>query len=223
MPVEPVKILFLEDNNDDCTLIKYELRTASFSYSSFQVSTKKDFLDALETFKPDVILADYSLPAFNGMHAFKLFREQNICIPFILVTGFLTEEVAMECISEGVDDVVLKSNFKRLTQIIARSLELKKLEQDKQRISEELDRSNHELERLRTEAEKARAHELLSNREFEILCLIAHGSSIKEIASQLNLSPATVATYRARLLEKLNLKSNVDLTLFAVHNKLIDG
>ena len=222
MPLEPIKILFLEDNSDDLALMKYELREAALSYIACQVSTKKDFLKELVKFQPGVVLADYSLPMFNGMHAFRLFKEQGMCIPFILVTGSLTEEVAVECINEGVDDVVLKCNFKRLPQIISRSLEIKKLEKEKQRISDELKRSKQELEKLRKEAEKARTQDLLSNREYEILCLIARGLSIKEIASRLHLSSATVATYRARLLEKMNMKSNVDLTRFVLNNKLIE-
>ena len=75
---------------------------------------------------------------------------------------------------------------------------------------------------MKEKAETARAHDILSNREFNILCLIASGKSIKEIAGQLILSPATVATYRARLLEKMDLKSNVDLTRYSLQNKLID-
>lgn len=218
----PVKILFLEDDNTDLKLMKYELREAGFNHIGCHVSTKKDFLHELVNFQPDVVLADYSLPMFNGMHAFRLFKEQNMFIPFILVTGSLTEEIAVECIKEGVDDVVLKSNYKRLVQIISRCMEIKQLENESRRISNELNTAQDELERIRTESEKMRAHDLLSSREFEILCLIAKGSSIKQIAGQLNLSSATIATYRARLLEKLNLKSNVDLARFALRNKLIE-
>jgi DNA-binding NarL/FixJ family response regulator len=62
---------------------------------------------------------------------------------------------------------------------------------------------------------------LLSSREFEILCLIASGKVVKEIADKLSLSPSTIATYRARLMEKLELKSNVELTQYAIRNNLV--
>lgn len=216
------KILFLEDEAQDAEMMQRELDRAGFKHVSERVSSKKDFIIALTDFKPDVIIADYSLPTFNGMHAFRLFKERNIFIPFILVTGSLSEELSMECLSEGVDDFILKSSYKRLPQVIIRNLEIKHAEKEKERISFELMRKNEELVSLRENAEKARAYELLSNREFEILCLIASGSAIKEIADKLSISPATVATYRARILEKMNFKSNVDITRYALHQKLID-
>lgn len=216
------KILFLEDDQEDVEQMQYELKAEDFKNISKRVSSKKDFLDALTKFKPDIILADYTLPTFNGMHAFRLFKEQKKTIPFIIVTGSLNEQLALECLSEGVDDFILKSSYKRLPSVIIRNLEIKEAEKEKEKISAELERINDELKLMRAKAEKARGHELLSNREYEILCLIASGQSIKEIAEKLNLSPATVATYRARLLEKMNLKSNVDLTRYALRNKLIN-
>lgn len=216
------KILFLEDDEEDVEQMIYELKQEDFKPVSKRVTSKKDFLDALTKFQPDIILADYTLPTFNGMHAFRLFKEQKKTIPFIIVTGSLNEQLALECLSEGVDDFILKSSYKRLPSVIIRNLEIKKAEKERKKISAELERINDELKLLREKAEKERGHELLSNREYEILCLIASGESIKEIADQLFLSPATVATYRARLLEKMNLKSNVDLTRYALRNKLIN-
>jgi len=215
------KILFLEDNPLDVELMRRELHKAGIENIYRNVATKKDFVDALETFNPDIVLADYSLPMFNGMHAFRLFKDANFEVSFILVTGSLTENLAMECQLEGVDDFILKASFKRLPDLILRNLRLKQVEKERQKISAELDSKNEELKVLRDKAEKARAQELLSRREFEILCLIASGKAIKEIAGQLSLSPATVATYRARLLEKLELKSNVELAQYAIRNNLI--
>jgi DNA-binding NarL/FixJ family response regulator len=217
-----VKILFLEDSEQDVEFMVFELGVAGISVVPKQVSSKKDFLDALESFEPHVILADYSLPMFNGMHAFRLFKERNLSIPFILVTGALTEQLAVECLSEGIDDFILKESFKRLPSMILRCLENKKAQHEKQVLSLQLETKNQELAVLKEQSEKTKLHELLSNREFEILCLIAIGKSIKEIADQLFLSPATVATYRMRVLEKMRLKSNVDITLYAVHNHLVD-
>ncbi|MEW6470274.1 MAG: response regulator transcription factor [Bacteroidota bacterium] len=214
-----LKVLLLEDNDHDTELMIRELKASGFSIEYRQTDSKKDFFHELEKFRPDLVLADYSLPMFNGMHAFRLFREKNYAIPFILVTGSLTEELALECLREGVDDFILKKSFKRLPAVISRSLEIKQAEIEQQKVLAELERSNQELMQIR---ERNKLHGRLSNREFEILCLIASGKSVKEIAAQLYLSPATVATYRARLLEKMNLRSNVDLTRYAMRNKLID-
>lgn len=217
-----LKILFLEDEIQDVELMRYALESGGIKNIFKQVVSKKDFLEALDEFNPDVIIADYSLPMFNGMHAFQLFKEKNISIPFILATGSLSEEVAMECLSEGVDDFILKSSFTRLPLIIKKTLQIKRAEIEKGKILADLEKKNEELKILNEKSEQAKTHELLSNREFEILCMIASGKSIKEIADQLFLSPATIATYRARLLEKMGLKSNVQLAQYAIRNKLIE-
>lgn len=216
------KVLFLEDDEQDIELMKFEMKNAGLNIIGMQVLSKKDFLDALTSFNPDIILADYSLPMFNGMHAFRLFREFNIQIPFILVTGSLTEELTLEYLHEGIDDFVLKSSYKRLPQVMLRNIKIKNAEREAYKISEELEKASEEIKILKNNSEKAKAYEMLSNREFEILCQIALGKTTIDIAHELFISPATVATYRARLLEKLNLKSNVELTRYALKNKLID-
>lgn len=78
-----------------------------------------------------------------------------------------------------------------------------------------------EIKLLQSEVEKAKLNLLLSKRELEILYFIASGKTTKEIAKRLFLSPATIATYRARLLNKLELKSNTDIVLYAIRNGLI--
>jgi DNA-binding NarL/FixJ family response regulator len=217
-----IKVLFIEDDANDVKLMNRELQSAGINSIFKRVLSKKEFLFELEDFKPDVIVADYSLPMFNGMHAFRLFKEKKNPAPFILVTGSLDEQTALECLNEGVDDYILKSGFKRLPSIITRNLEIKRREIENKRIAAELESSKVQLMQLHQKTEKAKLHEHLSNREFEIFCMIASGKSVKEIAAQLFLSPATVATYRARVLEKMNLVSNVDITLYALRHKLID-
>ena len=74
---------------------------------------------------------------------------------------------------------------------------------------------------LDSDAAKA-AHELLSNREYQVLCKIGSGKTVKETASELALSPKTVSTFRARILKKMKLKSTTHLIRYAVMNKLVD-
>src|ERR1044071_2979731 len=182
----PFKILFLENEKQDVELMLHELKKDGIKNISKRVSTKKDFLDSLLNFKPDIILSDYSLPMFNGMHAFRLTKEKNSLIPFVLVTGTLTEELALECMHEGIDDFVLKSNLTRLPAVIVRQLQMKELRKEKQEIAAELEKKNEELKMLQAENEQSKIRELLSSRELEILILIAGGNSVKEIADQLS-------------------------------------
>ena len=115
---EPVKIdekvyklLWIEDLEDDILLAERKLRHAGLQFKTHQVMTKEAFLDGIENFKPDVILSDHSLPQFNSSAAYELYREKNLQIPFILVTGTVSEEFAVDCLQLGIDDYVLKSSL----------------------------------------------------------------------------------------------------------------
>jgi two-component system sensor histidine kinase UhpB len=139
------RILFLEDNRDDVELMEHELRSAKVDFTSTQVSRKKDILQRINEFEPNVILIDYSLPSFNGIEAFRMIRQERKYIPFILVTGALSEQVALEFLEEGVDDFILKSSFKRLPAAVVNAVRRKENEKERNRISQELQKSHAEL------------------------------------------------------------------------------
>src|SRR6186713_1066259 len=139
------KILFLEDNRDDVELMEHELRNAKIPFLSTQVSRKKDILDRVKEFEPDIILVDYSLPTFNGIEAFRMIKAEQQYMPFILVTGALSEQVALEFLEEGVDDFILKSSFKRLPAAIVNAIHKKSQEREQHRMGMELRKSHVEL------------------------------------------------------------------------------
>ena len=124
-------ILILEDVATDAELIERELHKADIGFTSKQVDTKEDFLRALTEFEPDIVLSDYNLPQFSGLEALRLLKEQNPLLPFILVTGSMTEEKAVECMKEGVDDYILKTSLKRLPSAVLNALEKKEAEREK--------------------------------------------------------------------------------------------
>src|SRR5882762_2298948 len=109
-----LRILILEDVQDDVVLIEYALRKDGIQFEMMQVDSQEMFIRGLHEFKPDVILSDHSLPQFNSMEALKICRAQGLTIPFILVTGTMSEEFAVSCLKEGADDYVLKLNLTRL-------------------------------------------------------------------------------------------------------------
>ncbi len=115
---EPLKILILEDNEDDAELLKRHLGKAGIMFSYRIVETRKDFITSLHEFKPDLIISDYSLPRINGMEALSLRKDYTPNIPFILVTGSLNEDIAVECMKAGADDYVIKQNLTRLVPAI---------------------------------------------------------------------------------------------------------
>ena len=117
------RILILEDQPTDAELAVRELRRAQLEFEFKRVETRDEFLDALKDFEPNLILSDYGLPQFNGLEALRLLKELKIDLPFILCTGSLTEEVAVECMKQGASDYILKSSLKRLPSAVLNALE----------------------------------------------------------------------------------------------------
>lgn len=117
-----IHILILEDNPADAELEEHELRKAGLAFISRVVDTREAFLKALEEFSPDIILSDYDLPTFDGIAALRITKEKCPDVPFILVTGKLGEEFAIEKLKEGAADYVMKGNLKRLVPSVERAL-----------------------------------------------------------------------------------------------------
>lgn len=142
------QILFLEDNADDVELMEHELHESGMQFTSRRVDNKDKFIKEVIDFSPDIILADYSLTAFNGMEAFRKLKSENLTVPFILVTGVLSEKLALDCLKEGVDDFILKSSFKRLPAAVISAIRKKEMQEEKKRIALELKKSHEELRLL---------------------------------------------------------------------------
>lgn len=116
------RILILEDQPTDVELAVRELRRADITFEYRGIETKESFLKELVDFSPDVILSDFALPQFNGLDALRLLKDLGIETPFILCTGSLTEEVAVECMKEGAFDYILKNSLKRLPSAVLHAL-----------------------------------------------------------------------------------------------------
>ena len=117
-----LKILMLEDLQDDVGLIERTLRKEGMAFSSKRVDSEEEFTLCLQHFQPDVILSDHALPQFNSLEALKICRKHAVNVPFILVTGTVSEEFAVSCLKQGADDYVLKSNMVRLPSAIHNAL-----------------------------------------------------------------------------------------------------
>ena len=115
---EPLRILVLEDVASDAELEIRELRRNGLVADWTRVETERDFRKALEEYRPDVILADFSLPSWNGLEALRVVRAVRPELPFVVVTGSLDEETAADCIKAGADDYVLKERLARLPHAV---------------------------------------------------------------------------------------------------------
>jgi signal transduction histidine kinase len=146
-----LNILVLEDSEDDFNLINYTLRKEGLVFTSQCVDAKEQFKNALDEFKPDVILSDHGLPQFNSMEALKLCREAGLKIPFILVTGTVSEEFAVTSLKHGADDYILKSNLARLPSAIMNAVKQRQLEKKKHKAETSLRKQNNELTKINKE------------------------------------------------------------------------
>ncbi len=148
---EALKILVLEDVPEDVGLIERVLQKEGMEFITQQVDTKEEFVTALKQFHPDVILSDHALPQFNSVEALRISKKDIPKVVFILVTGTVSEEFAANCIKQGADDYVLKSNLSRLPMAISNSLKQKSLESKKKKAENELRKQNEELVKINQE------------------------------------------------------------------------
>jgi signal transduction histidine kinase len=146
-----LKILLLEDMEEDVELINRTLQKAGLQFETKQVDTREGFIKALNEFKADVILSDHSLPQFNSVEALELCKGHGSQVPFILVTGAVSEEFAVTCLKQGADDYVLKSNLTRLPSAITNSLRQREAEQAKLKAAQALQSQNAELKKINKE------------------------------------------------------------------------
>ena len=117
-----LRVLLLEDDSNDAELIMIELQRGRVAHVAQCVSSKEGFLAALAEFKPDLILSDYKLSGFTGTDALVLARQQHPDLPFILVTGALGEELAVETIKRGATDYILKHRLAELVPAMLRAV-----------------------------------------------------------------------------------------------------
>lgn len=134
---ELLNVLILEDRQADAELMLHELRCAGFTPQYTCVDNKADYQAQLST-EPDIILSDYELPQFQAPQALTLLQERELDIPFIIVTGAISEEVAVACMKQGATDYLLKDRLARLGEAVRQALQQKALRDEKRQVQRAL-------------------------------------------------------------------------------------
>jgi serine phosphatase RsbU (regulator of sigma subunit) len=129
-----LQILYVEDNSDDAGLTIMTLKRSGLRFNMELVETEKEFISAITRSAPDLILSDHSLPGFTSIEAFKIMSSLRPGTPFILLTGSVSEQFALDCLLMGIDDYILKSNLIRLPSSIERVLSKKQISREKELI-----------------------------------------------------------------------------------------
>ncbi len=134
----PIRILMVEDVPTDAELAERVMRKEGLIFTLQRTETEKEFLKALDDFKPDIIISDYMLPEFDGMKALKLSLSHDPLLPFVVFTGSMNEETAVECMKAGATDYVVKEHNKRLPFAVKEALNQKMLRLEKKKAEENL-------------------------------------------------------------------------------------
>ncbi len=144
----PTRILFAEDVATDAELAIREIKKGNLHFTYRIVDTEDDFLQELINFKPNLVISDYAMPAFDGMTALKITRSLPDFIPFIILTGSMNEETAVECMKAGANDYVIKEQIKRLPFAVSETLEKMRNRAEKENIESQLRESEEKYRSL---------------------------------------------------------------------------
>jgi signal transduction histidine kinase len=147
-PTFKIRALAVEDDPADVDLVSRALQRNGFDTIVDVAETADSFTSKIRSNSYDVVLADYNLPTWNGMETVEILRREGMDVPVILVSGYLGELKAVECIKRGAADYVLKDNLTRLPDSVRQALREKKLREENRRTQEELTRSNRDLEQF---------------------------------------------------------------------------
>ena len=162
----------------------------------------------------DMVLLDISMPGRNGLDILKQLKSEKPALKILILSMHPEEQYAVRALKAGASGYLTKESTPlELTEAI------KKVSIGTKYVSSSL--AETLASHLETTTEKP-LHETLSNREFEVMCMIASGKTVKEIAGELSLSVKTISTYRTRILEKMNMKNNAQITHYTIQNRLVD-
>jgi PAS domain S-box-containing protein len=194
--MDTIRILLLEDAEFDAALIQRVLQRADMDFTATVAVNKEEYLHALQHDSFDVILADNSVPQFNALDAIEATREYKIDIPVILVTGTVTEDLAVKMIKAGTSDYILKDRLQRLPNAVLNAIEKHGLEIEKRKNLEHLIKS----QALMKESERL-AH--LGSWELDLTTGITYWSDEKYriLGYDINSVPASFDNFMARVHE----------------------
>lgn len=202
---------------DDHTIVRRGLKEILLDEFAnaliFEVANGIELLKKVRTEKVDIVITDISMPGMSGMDALKQLKEEFPKLPVLILSIHSEDQYAIRMLRAGASGYLTKESasdelIKSVRYILNGRRYISAW------VAEKL------AETLDMPAGKT-LHESLSDREFDVLKLIATGKTVSEIADLLSLSVTTISTYRARILEKLRLRNNANLIQYAIENKLI--
>lgn len=209
-----IKVLIGDDHAIVRQGLKQILSEESGMFFCGEAENGNSVLSAIYKENWDVLILDISMPGLSGLDILKEVKKIRPRLPVLILTMHSEEQFALRSLKAGASGYLTKDSApEELVKAV------KKLLDGGKYVNQQL------AEILATDIERDTdkpLHDSLSDREYQVMRLIASGKTAKQIADQLALSVKTISTYRARLLEKMNMKTNAELTHYAIQNKLVD-
>ncbi|MDD2991043.1 MAG: response regulator transcription factor [Zoogloea sp.] len=211
---KPIRVLIADDH----AIVRQGLRQILSDTPDLTVSGEaENGVQAVQMVRNgewDVVLMDVSMPDRNGIDALKLIKKEFPRLPVLILSMYPEEQYAIRALKAGAAGYLTKQSAPDLLVTAIRQVA-----SGKKYVSPSL---AEELANAIGEDSERPAHEKLSDREYQTLCMIASGKTPTEIAEALNLSVKTVSVYRARLLEKMHLRNNAELTHYGLKHGLAE-
>ncbi len=209
-----IKILIADDHAIVREGLKQIVAEENDMLVAGEAGNANEMFDLLKKEKFAIIILDISMPGRSGLEALKFLRKNYPEVPTLILSMFSEEQYGLRALKAGAAGYLKKVSAP--TELVSA---IRKIVSGGKYINQSL------AEKLADEYDsdrKERMHDKLSDREYQIMCLIASGKSAEEIALDLSISINTVYSYRNRILEKMHLKSNVELTQYVLQYKLIE-
>ena len=208
------RILIADDHPIVRKGLVHVLEDSGIVRSIEEAANGQEVLDKVKRSHFDIVLLDISMPGMGGIETLEELKKLYPSLPVLMLSMYPEEEFAVRALKAGAAGYLTKKSASdELTDAI------RKISRGQRYISSSLAEF---LAVNLTEDTERPLHELLSNRELQVMRMIVKGMSIKEIAGEISRSPKTVSTFRSRILEKLKMKSNAQLIQYAMKNNLID-
>lgn len=202
---------------DDHTIVREGLKQIISDISGMEVTDEatngNEALSKIRKGGFEVVLLDISMPGKSGLETLKDIRMEDQALPVLILTMHPEEQYAVRVLKAGASGYLTKESAPE--ELITA---IRKVTNGGKYISASL--AEKLAFRLEIDTEKP-LHETLSDREYQVLCKISSGNTISEIAEEMSLSVKTISTYRSRILEKMVMKSNAELTYYAIKNQLV--
>ncbi len=209
-----IKILIADDHSIIRKGLTQIVEEVSDMFVSGEAARGQEALEQVRKYDYDVVVLDVSLPGMTGLDVLKQIKVEKPNLPVLMLSIHPEEQYAVRALKAGASGYLTKDRAPD-ELIVA----IRKAYDGSKYVSSAL------AEKLALDLEigtEKPPHHGLSDREFQVMCMIARGKTLKNIGEDLYLSPKTVSTYRSRLLEKMKMKSNEELTRYAMNNRLID-